>query len=97
MKANLDAIGKNAKAAARSLSGASAAQKNAALAKIRETLLKNMGEILKENEKDLQNGKESGLSDALLDRLALSEKRIMEICDGIDQVISLKDPVCEVL
>ena len=50
-----------------------------------------------ENEKDLQQGKENGLSDSVLDRIMLNEKRIKDMSDAIGQLIELKDPIGETL
>lgn len=53
--------------------------------------------IIKENERDLQAGKEAGLSDALIDRLRLDEKRILSIASSVDEIAAFPDPVGEVI
>ena len=50
-------------------------------------------DILKENEKDIQTGRDKGLSDAMLDRLLLTEQRIKDIADAMREIVSLADPV----
>ena len=50
-----------------------------------------------ENEKDIQAGKENGLSDAVLDRIMLSEERIQDMSDAIKLLIDLKDPIGETI
>lgn len=75
----------------------STTQKNTALKLMAETLLINKSTIIKENQKDLQNGKKAGLSSSLLDRLTLNETRIKGIVDSISQIAGLKDPVGEVI
>ena len=53
--------------------------------------------ILAENQKDLDEGKEKGLTDAVLDRILLTEKRIEDIADAIHLLIELQDPIGETL
>lgn len=72
-------------------------EKNEALAQIAKQLIIDKDEILKENEKDLQKGREKGLSDSVLDRIMLNEKRIIDMSDAIGQLIQLEDPVGEIL
>ena len=86
-----------AKEASLPLSLLSAEEKNEALLAIAVSLEEKADYILKENEKDIQKGKASGMSQAILDRLALSEKRIADMVTGIRQVVDLEDPVGEVL
>ena len=50
-----------------------------------------------ENKKDLIAGKEKGLSDSVLDRIMLNEKRIVDMSEAIGQLIQLKDPIGETL
>lgn len=73
------------------------AEKNEALKRISEQLLTDTEYLLKENEKDLQQGKENGISDSLLDRLRLTEVRIKDMAFALEQLIELKDPVREVI
>jgi len=86
-----------AKEASRLLGSIRTSLKNLALAKIAERLRANSGEILAANEKDLAAGRKSGLSKTLLDRLALSSKRLEEMVRGVKQVEELADPVGEVM
>lgn len=85
------------KKAAKALGMLTTAEKNAALAKIADHLLKNKDWIIAENQKDIIAGKEKGLSDSLLDRLLLTESRIEEMADGIHQLINLHDPIGEII
>jgi len=82
-----------AKAAAVRLATADTAGKNAALRAAAAALRENCAAILKANEKDLSAGRESGMSEALLDRLALNASRIEGMAQGMEQVASLPDPV----
>ena len=93
----LEEYGKRAKAAARALACATTEEKNDALLKIAAAIEDNAPAILTANADDLTNGRASGLSDALLDRLALNEARIAGIADSLRQVAQLPDPVGRVL
>lgn len=89
--------GKLAKAASYQLTGISTEEKNAALERIAEELLNSAKEILQANEKDMEAGRERGLSEAILDRILLTEERIRGMAEGIRQIIALNDAVGEVL
>jgi len=89
--------GKRCKQAAYTLALKNSDEKNYALKKIRESLLSHIDEILEENKKDICLAKENGRNDAFIDRLSLNEKRIVDICDGITQVINLEDPCSKIL
>lgn len=86
-------MGKAAKDAAFELATASTAQKNQALAIIADELEANAAAILAANAKDIELGREAGLTDALLDRLLLNEERLTGIANDVRNVISLNDPV----
>lgn len=86
-------MGKAAKDAAFQLATASTAQKNQALAIIADELEANAQTILAANAKDIEKGREAGLTEALLDRLLLNEERLTGIANDVRNVISLNDPV----
>ena len=86
-------MGKAAKDTAFELATASTAQKNQALAIIADELEANSAAILAANAKDIELGREAGLTDALLDRLLLNEERLTAIANDVRNVISLNDPV----
>ena len=86
-------LGKNAKAAQVTLADASTALKNKALTAISEALLENKDDIIKANSLDLANGKANGMSESLLDRLALTEARIKDIANSVLEIVALPDPV----
>ncbi len=86
-------MGKAAKDAAFELATAPTAQKNQALAIIADELEANSAAILAANAKDIELGREAGLTDALLDRLLLNEERLTGIANDVRNVISLNDPV----
>lgn len=85
-----------AKAASVTLSCAGSVKKNEALVAMAKALRDNKAYILAENEKDLEAGRRKGTTKAMLDRLALSEKRIDDMAEGLESVARLDDPVGEV-
>ncbi|MDA0142986.1 glutamate-5-semialdehyde dehydrogenase [Vibrio sp. RW] len=90
---DLTNMGIAAKESAFHLATASTAQKNKALAIIADELEANAATILEANAKDIELGREAGLTDALLDRLLLNEERLTGIANDVRNVISLNDPV----
>jgi glutamate-5-semialdehyde dehydrogenase len=86
-----------AKAAARPLAAAPSAVKDAALRAIADALQARVDEILEANARDLDAGRESGLSAALMDRLALTPERVRAMADGVRAIAALPDPVGEVV
>lgn len=94
--ADLTAMGKKAKAAARALA-ADGPLKDKALITAAEELERSQKEILAANEEDLAAARENGMSAPLLDRLALSEARVKGMADGLRGVASQKDPIGEVV
>ncbi|UNK38211.1 glutamate-5-semialdehyde dehydrogenase [Shinella sp. H4-D48] len=93
----MDTIGRNARAAARPLSIASAEQKNRALEAMAAEILANSDAILAANALDLANAKESGVAASFLDRLTLTPERIEGIASAIRDIAGLKDPVGDVI
>lgn len=86
-------LGKNAKSAQLTLADASTDLKNRALTAISTALIEKKQEIIDANAIDLANGKANGMSDSLLDRLALSESRIKDIANSVLEIVALPDPV----
>lgn len=93
----VEAKGKAALKASRELVTRTTEEKNNALDLIAEQLLQDKEYILQENEKDLQAGKEKGMSDAILDRIMLNENRLKDMAHAIRLLIKLKDPIGETL
>lgn len=88
-------LGKQAKDASHILAHVSTAQKNAALEKIARQIEKEASEILAANKADHDEARKTGLSEAMLDRLLLNEKRMQTIVADLRSVINLPDPVGE--
>ena len=89
-------LGIRAKKASRVLSVAKAS-KNEALKNIAKALVSNADFIIEANDIDIKNGKENGLSDAMIDRLRLNKERIDDIAQGVKEIIAMPDPVGKVL
>ncbi len=85
------------RSAARVLAQATAAQKNAALRVIADAVLQNQSRILPANQLDLANGREHGLSEGLLDRLRLDEKRLAALSRAVLEIVALPDPIGDVV
>ncbi len=83
---------KQAKAAAPELSAVNTEKKNEALTAMADSLLAHSATILAENTKDMEQAK-GRLSDAMLDRLLLTDERLAGMADGIRDVVNLPDPV----
>ncbi|GGA20892.1 glutamate-5-semialdehyde dehydrogenase [Neptunicoccus cionae] len=97
IQAEMQRIGADAKAASKELAYATPAQKETALTKAADAMLERMPDIIAANEKDLDFGREKGLSPAMMDRLMLDEDRICAMADGVRSVAAQDDPVGKVL
>ena len=96
MKENVKDIARAAKAASNEMARASTDKKGDALLNMAVLLIENEGLLIKENERDLKQAREKGISDAMLDRLTLTESRIVAMADGLREVSALTDPVGEI-
>ena len=92
----IESMAKKAKQAARKVAVLSTDVKNKVLHSTAKKLVEAKAHLQQENEKDLKNGKEKGLSSAFLDRLELSDKVINSMVQGLEEVAALPDPVGEV-
>jgi len=90
-------IGRRARAAARTLALSPAAQRDAALAAMAKSVRASEAGILAANAEDLAEAKACGATSAFIDRLALDEKRVAAMADGIEVVRGLPDPVGAVM
>jgi glutamate-5-semialdehyde dehydrogenase len=95
--ASISDICAEAKRASRSLAALGSATKNAALEAIAAALVERTDEILEANARDLEAGRENGLSAALLDRLGLDRSRVAAMATGVREIAALPDPVGEVI
>lgn len=88
--------GKQARQAARRLAFLSTSIKDAALESIATALETEQGPILAANEQDLADGRDAGLSDAMLDRLLLTPERLNGMASDVRNVAALADPTGEI-
>lgn len=84
--------GKKAKQTLTFMSQVTTEQKNNALGIIADMLEENIEKIVSANNVDIENGRQNGLNDGLIDRLMLNADRIKAMADGARQVASLPDP-----
>ncbi len=86
-------VAEKTKQASRILAKTDTKTKNNVLSTIADLLKSKTKEIKEANEIDVKAGKEKGLNDALIDRLILNDKRVESMIEGVNTIISLKDPV----
>ncbi|ARK26363.1 glutamate-5-semialdehyde dehydrogenase [Sporosarcina sp. P37] len=89
--------GKAAKEASVALNIATTEEKNEALRLIADQLLEEQEQLLAENKKDIEEGREKGIESAVLDRILLTPDRIEAMAEGVRLLIDLKDPIGETL
>lgn len=92
----LTQLGSQAKQAAALLAIAGVDEKNKALLAVANALEDKKEYLIKENQQDIENAKANGMSEALIDRLALTDERVAGMAEGIRQVAVLDDPIGEV-
>ncbi|MFC7876656.1 glutamate-5-semialdehyde dehydrogenase [Isoptericola sp. NPDC057391] len=90
-------VARRSQVASRTLATATRATKDAALHALADALEAAAGEIVTANADDLARGRDRGLSDGLLDRLALTPVRIGAIAGALRELAGLPDPVGEVV
>lgn len=89
----MQGLGKLARGAAGLMARATTAQKNNALIAIAENIQKHRSALVKANAEDLKAAKEKNLESALIDRLELSDARINDMTEGLNQIATLTDPI----
>ncbi|WP_083752074.1 glutamate-5-semialdehyde dehydrogenase [Saccharothrix sp. ALI-22-I] len=97
LREQVHAAARRARVAANELVLATRDSKDAALHEMAAALRTRATEVLEANAKDLEAGKAAGLTQGLLDRLALTEARIEGVAQGLETVAGLPDPIGEVL
>ena len=96
LKTHVIQIARQAREACPFLANLDSGQKNQALERMAQALIKRTGNILKENKKDLEEAEKAGHPAAFLDRLSLTEGTLNEMARGLQEVARLADPVGEV-
>jgi glutamate-5-semialdehyde dehydrogenase len=96
IKNYMQSVGRDARMASRLMARAETADKNKALIAMAEAIGRNQQQLLAANEKDIAQAQENGLEAAMIDRLALSQKGIANMAEGLLQIAALADPVGEI-
>lgn len=94
---DVELVARKAKEASFVLASASTLVRNNALLTMAKGLESKAGRVIEENKKDLDKGRKNGLSDALIDRLTLDRRRIIEMAQGLREVAALPDPLGEIV
>ena len=94
---DLNLIGERAKAASCALAAMRAPEKNAALNLMADEILRATDEILAANQQDVDAARAKGTPESMIDRLALTEKRVASMAKGMRDVAELPDPVGRLL
>ena len=95
IKNYMQTVGINARAASRQMAAAETSVKNQALLNIASAILREKPALIAANQQDLAAARANGLDDAMLDRLTLSEKSILTMAEGLQQIANLADPIGE--
>lgn len=93
----IDELGKKAKSAAPFLAGCDDLTKCNAMGEVARRLNENPSGLIEVNKLDIENARKNGMSEALIDRLTLDEKRIAGMTEGVMQVCGLPDPIGEII
>ena len=93
---NMAEMAKKSKVASRVVAQLSTTQKDTLLTGMAVAIEENSQHIIVENKKDIVAGRAKGLSEAMLDRLLLTEQRIVDIANAIREIVTLSDPVGDI-
>ncbi len=97
LKHQMRQLAERSRDAARALARRDTKKKNGDLLEMEDAIKRNLATIKKANAKDVEAGRKAGLSSAMLDRLILTDRRIMEMAVGVRDVAALEDPVGKVI
>ncbi|MCB0919082.1 MAG: glutamate-5-semialdehyde dehydrogenase [Actinobacteria bacterium] len=97
LRDEVQAAARAARVAAATLRRLTTDQKNEALLAVSARLRDETGRILKENAQDVSAAVENQTPPGIIDRLTLTEDRLAAICDALETVVELRDPVGEVV
>jgi glutamate-5-semialdehyde dehydrogenase len=96
IKSYMQNLGREARAASRLIARAETNAKNGALLAMAAAIRRDTAKLLAANAKDMEAARAAGLDAALLDRLALTEKGVAGMAEGLEQIAALPDPVGEI-
>ena len=97
LKQQMRLLAERSRDASRALARRATKKKNGDLLEMEDAIERNVATIKKANAKDIEAGRKAGLSSAMLDRLILTDRRIMEMAVGVRDVAALEDPVGKVI
>ncbi|RDK05512.1 glutamate-5-semialdehyde dehydrogenase [Cupriavidus lacunae] len=92
----MDRVGRQARAASRAMARASTADKNRALLTIAAAIRRDADKLKAVNARDVERARANGQDDAFVDRLTLSDKAIVTMAAGLEQIAALADPIGEI-
>jgi glutamate-5-semialdehyde dehydrogenase len=95
IKEYMQAVGRQARAASRDMARAPTSAKNRALLAMAAAIRRDTAALLAANREDLDAARAAGLDEAMLDRLALSDKSVATMAEGLEQIAALADPIGE--
>lgn len=93
MTFNIQTSAQQAKVASRIVAQLNNQEKNQLINKMADVIVDNSAMIIEENAKDIQAGRDKGLTEAMLDRLLLTPSRVSEIAEAMREIVALRDPV----
>lgn len=96
IKQYMNEVGQRARKASHAMAKADTAAKNQALMLIAAAIRRDADALRAANKKDLDAARANGLEPAMLDRLTLSDKAIATMAEGLEQIVSLPDPIGEI-
>ena len=89
-------LGRQARTASRLMAKASTSARNRALLAVAAAIRRDAAKLLAANREDMEAARAAGLEEALLDRLALTEKSVAAMAEGLEQIAALPDPIGEI-
>ncbi|OQY74075.1 MAG: gamma-glutamyl-phosphate reductase, partial [Rhodocyclaceae bacterium UTPRO2] len=92
----MQSLGRQAREASRAMARAPTNARNGALLAMAAAIRRDSARLLAANREDLDAARAAGLDDAMLDRLALSEKSVAAMAEGLEQIAALADPIGEI-
>jgi len=96
IKHYMNEVGQRARKASRAMAKADTHAKNHALSLIAAAIRRDTDALRAANQKDLEAARANGLAEAMLDRLTLSDKAIVTMAEGLEQIVALPDPIGEI-
>lgn len=96
IKEKMQEIGRRARVASRAMARASSEQKNQALTRIAKLIRQKATEIQRVNQLDVARAQANGHDAAFIDRLTMTPKTIESMALGLEQIVSLEDPIAKI-